>query len=488
MTDSNRQCLLRGNLVYGTQSVGTLTIKGDQNTFGLPNKIMGVVMQKRGQPGLKYLEYHEFPEGGDGASEERQMFLNECEAWWRSRRRVVTQTLNVRARTYKPLIRATMNTSTESFRRAAAMVTKHLCFLQNQVCKDRIEGGRKGIFFKDLAPLYNIKQAELDNKLAECIEEMGGNDLEDKDPLAIDEVEAGTLIDEGQPSRLTNHSIDATTGQPKVRLVLRSQPSSQPVRMEEGRSRTGSAPESLPFVLLGQPSTSQAGIQLIKSKQNFITGSDYLEPPSSEHLPQLVLIKPQNPHSSLVVSPGEPDPLLDISKFEPPYRQGKHLKFVHKRDAFGKPTGTRLEYERTVLRQANGTELWYLRYPHWDLSQKIPVRQITHEVLEITPINGSSTKISQFLDTGSVGPSTDSDQCTLKFREVLKSRCKANLLGKTPAHLTEDFLSKTQKLKRKKWLTETRWHNNIQEGTILEEDLMEIPCKVSPIYSPNYFK
>ena len=51
MADSNRQCLLRGNLMYGTQSVGTLTIKGDQNTFGLPNKIMGVVMQKRGQPG-----------------------------------------------------------------------------------------------------------------------------------------------------------------------------------------------------------------------------------------------------------------------------------------------------------------------------------------------------------------------------------------------------------------------------------------------------
>ena len=544
---SNRgpaKCLLRGNLVCSGESVGILTIKGDRATFGLPNRIMGVIIQRRDQPGLKYLTYHDFNDGGDGASEERQMFLGECDAWWRQRRRVISEMINVRGRTYQPLTHAALNTSTESFRRAASMVTKHLCFLQNQVCGDRLEAGRRQVFFRELPAFYKVDHMELNNTITKCVVPARSNDLKEKDPLATDftanldtgrpevHCELGARCEpkvhleprvhfEEQP-KVHSDSVDQpgvplepivqlevqpeSVGQPRVHCDPIGQPKEHyeprgqhpsPLQLAESRPEKGCGPEGLPDLPTkdsGQLSTHDEIPQSIKREENGIINSDYLEHPSSEQLLRVdtIWITPPTNSSSLVTKSGffqpEPDPLLDISKFNPPYQQGKHLNFVQECDAFGKPTGTLLKYERTVLRRPDGSELWYLKYPVWDRSQKIPVRKLAREILEIIPSNGLSTKLSQFLHTGSVDSVRDSDQCIPKFLEIIKSRCKANLLGETPAHLKEDFLTNAQKRKREKWLQETKWNNHTQEGTIMEADLMETPCKISPIYFPNYFK
>ena len=92
----NKKCLLQGNLVFGKQCVGTLAIKGNRNIFGIPNKILGIIIQKRGMSGWKYVEFEETQNnGGNGSGGTAR----DCESWWRQGKQIVIDTIGVTGRT-----------------------------------------------------------------------------------------------------------------------------------------------------------------------------------------------------------------------------------------------------------------------------------------------------------------------------------------------------------------------------------------------------
>ena len=169
----NKKCLLQGNLVFGKQCVGTLAIKGNRDIFGIPNKILGIIIQKRGMSGWKYVEFEETQNnGGNGSSGTAR----DCESWWRQGKQIVIDTIGVTGRTYKPLYQAPLDDSMELAQRVDSI---------------------------GLGEHYEIPESDLDNFVT--IEEIEDNDPTDLGaacpPVLATERQARTISkSQGRPS------------------------------------------------------------------------------------------------------------------------------------------------------------------------------------------------------------------------------------------------------------------------------------------------